>query len=52
MSNLVKKLYYNAKVNEIEGKMPNISGLVITSKLTVVKNKIPSVTNLLKKNRL
>ena len=36
----------------MEGKIPIISGLATTSALTVVENKIPNVTNLVKKNRL
>ena len=48
-SKLVKKSNYNAKFSEIEGKIPNISGFVTTSALTAVENKIPSVTNLVKK---
>ena len=51
-SRLVKKSDYNAKITEIEGKIPSISGLVTNSALTAVENKIPSVSNLLKKNRL
>ena len=37
------------KISEIEGKIPNISGLATTSALTAVENKIRSVTNLVKK---
>ena len=35
-STLVKKPDYNAKVGEIEGKIPSIRGLVPTSTLTAV----------------
>ena len=49
MSNLVKKSDYNVKVSEIEGKIPSISGLVTTSALTTVENRISSVSNLVKK---
>ena len=49
MSNLVKKSDYNAKVSEIEGKVLSISGLVTTSALTAVENKIPGVSTLVKK---
>ena len=52
VSNLVKKSDYNVKVNEIEGKIQSTSGLAATSALTSVKNKIPSVSPLVKKNRL
>ena len=51
-SRLVKKSDYNAKIIDIKGKIPSISGLVTTSALTAVENKIPSVSNLVKKNRL
>ena len=48
-SGLVKKTNYNAKILEIEGKIPNISGLTITYVLTEVENKVPDVSNLVKK---
>ena len=48
-SNLVKKSNHNAKVSEIEGKIPIITGLATTSPLTAVENKIPSISNLVKK---
>ena len=47
--NLVRKRDYNAKIVEIEGKMPSINGLATTTALTAVKNKIPDVSNLVKK---
>ena len=46
---LLKKSDYNAKVSEIESKIPSISGLSTTSALTAVENKIPSVNNSVKK---
>ena len=49
ISNFVKKLDYNTKISEIEGKIPSISGLATTSELTAVENKIPSVSNLVNK---
>ena len=49
LSKLVQKSYYNAKVSEIESKIPSISGLVTTSALAAVESKIPSATNLVKK---
>ena len=42
----VKKTDYNAKISEIEGKIPSISGLATTSVLTAVENKIPDVGSL------
>ena len=47
---LKKKTDYNAKVTEIEGKIPSISGLDTNSALTAVKNKIPDVSSLVKKS--
>ena len=37
---------YNAKITEIESKIPSISGLATNSALTTVENKIPDVINL------
>ena len=34
----------------MEGKIPSIAGLVTTAALTAVKNKIPRVSNLVKKH--
>ena len=48
-SKLVKKSNYNVEVSELENKILSISDLVITSALTAVGNKIPSVSNLVKK---
>ena len=38
-----------AKINEVKGKIPNITNLASTTALTAVKNKIPNVSNLVKK---
>ena len=46
---LVKKTDCNAKITEIEGKIPSISGLATISALTAIENKIPDVINLVKK---
>ena len=46
---MVKKTDFNAKVTEIEGKIPSISGLATYSALTAVENKIPDVSSLVKK---
>ena len=45
----LKKTDFNAKVTEIEDKIPNISSLATNSALTAVENKIPDVSNLFKK---
>ena len=46
---MAKKTDFNAKITEIEGKIPSISGLVTNSALTAVENKIPDVSSLVKK---
>ena len=45
----VKKTNYNAKITEIEGKIPSSSGLATNAALTTVESKIPNVCNLVKK---
>ena len=51
ISGFVEKTNYNAKVTEIEKKIPSITGLVTTVALTAVENKMPNVSNLVKKNQ-
>ena len=48
-SGLVTKTDCNTKIVEIEGKIPDISSLAIKTALTTVENKIPSITDLVKK---
>ena len=48
-SGIVKKTDYHAKITEIESKILRICGLATTSALTAVENKIPNVSNLVKK---
>ena len=48
-SDFVKKTNFNAKVTEVEGKIPNITGLATSSSLTAVENKITDVNSLVKK---
>ena len=44
---------YNAKITEIESKIPSITGLATTAALTTaVENKIPDVSNLVKKQTM
>ena len=38
-SRFVKKTDYNAKITEIEGKMPSISGLATNAALSAVENQ-------------
>ena len=44
-----KKTDCNTKITEIDGKMSNSTGLPTTASLTAVENKIPDVSNLVKK---
>ena len=44
---LLKKTDFDSKITEIEGKIPNISGLATNSSLTTVENKIPDITSLI-----
>ena len=46
---LLKKIDYNAKISEVEGKLPSISGLATKSALTAVENKISDVSSSAKK---
>ena len=48
-SGLVKKTDCNTKSTEIEKKIPSISGLASNSTLTALEDKIPNVSNLVKK---
>ena len=48
-SGFVKKRDYNAKITEIEGNIPSISGLATNAALTTVANKIPNISSLVKK---
>ena len=47
MSNLVK----NAKLTELENKIPDVSSLATKTALTAVENKIPDVSNFVKKKQ-
>ena len=52
-SGLVKKTDYNAKITEVEGKIPSISSLATSAALARVENKISNISSLVKKkNRL
>ena len=46
---LLKKTDCNTKITKIEDKIPSISGLATSAGLTVVKNNMPNVNNLVKK---
>ena len=46
-TSFVKKTDYNTRITEIEGKIRDISGLATA--LTIVENKIPNISSLVKK---
>ena len=48
-SDVEKKIVYNTKIAEIEGKIPDISNLATKTALTTVEDKISSVSSLVKK---
>ena len=52
LMDLLKKPDHNAKIKEIRNKIHTISGLAANSALTAAENKIPVVSNLVKKFRL
>ena len=39
---------YNAKISEIESKIPSSSGLATSAALTAVENKVPYISSLVK----
>ena len=51
-SGLVKKIDYNTKITEIEGKIPDTSNLATKTALTTVENKIPDISILATKTAL
>ena len=46
---MFKSTDFNSKINEVESKIPSISGVATNSALTPVENKIPEVSSLVKK---
>ena len=51
-SDFVLKTKYNTDKTKLESKIPNISNLATKTALTTVENKISSIRDLVKKNRL
>ena len=49
-NDVVKKTEYNAKIKNIEHKIPDIINLVTNTAHSAVENKLPNVSNLVKKN--
>ena len=52
ITNLATNTSLDAKVNEVKSEIPSITNLAITTDLSIVENKIPNVSNLVKKNWL
>ena len=52
ITNVATKTNLNAKINEVKSEILKITNLATTRALTVVENKIPSASNLVKKNWL
>ena len=48
-NDVVKKTDYNAKIAEIENKIPDISNLAAKTALNTIENKIPDTSGLVKK---
>ena len=48
-TNLATNASLHAKINEIKGEIPNITNLATTTAPTAVENKLPSISNLVKK---
>ena len=49
INEVIRKVDNNAKINEIENKLPSTAGLATNAALTAVENKIPDVSILSKK---
>ena len=52
VSDFVNKTDFNAKITEVEVKIPNITGLTASSALIAVENNIPDVSSLVKKQNM
>ena len=48
-NDVVKKTNYNVKIDDIKGKIPDISNLATKATLNTVENKIPDTSVLLKR---
>ena len=51
ITNLATKTTLNAKINEVKGEIPSIAHLATKASLNIVENKIPNVSNLVKKKK-
>ena len=52
ITNVAANTTLNPKTNEIKGEIPSITNLTATATLTTVENKIPNVSDLVKKSSL
>ena len=52
INNLATKSTLNTKINEVQIEIISITGLATTSALTTVENKIPSISDLVKKKQI
>ena len=48
-NDVIKKTDYNAKIADIEGKIPDVTNLATKTALTAAENKIPSISILVEK---
>ena len=46
VANVAIKTTLNAKINQVNSEIPNITNLATSTDLTAVENKIPKVSNL------
>ena len=49
ITNLATNASLNAKINEVKSEIPNITNLASTTALSAVEDKIPNVSNLVRK---
>ena len=49
ITNLATAVAINTSINEVNGKIPSITNLGAITALTAVQNKVPNVSNLVKK---
>ena len=52
INGLVKETDYDNKITESEDKIPRVAGLGTAAALTAVKNKIPKVSDLVKRKQI
>ena len=50
IANVTTNISLNVKINEVKGEIPNITNLANNTALNSIKNKVPSISDLVKKN--